>query len=39
MVTQFAAALSRGALQTCIADLSAYRFDIIGAFDMMLTGV
>jgi toxin CcdB len=39
MVTQFAAALSRGALQTYIANLNAYRFDIISAFDMMLTGV
>jgi toxin CcdB len=39
MVTQFAAALSRGALRTHVADLTPYRFDIIGAFDMMLTGV
>ena len=39
MVTQFAATLGRSELRTKLADLTAYRFDIIRAFDMMLTGV
>ena len=39
MVTQFAATLGRSELRTKVADLTAYRFDIIRAFDMMLTGV
>ncbi|WP_174286749.1 CcdB family protein [Sphingomonas bacterium] len=39
MVTQFAAAVSARVLGTKITNLAIHRFEIIGAFDMMLTGV
>lgn len=39
MVTQFATAVRTGELRQHAAHLGNYRFDIIGAFDMLLTGV
>jgi toxin CcdB len=39
MVTQFAAAVGTNDLHAKVANLAAFRFDIIGAFDMLLTGV
>ena len=39
MVTQFAAAVGTNALQAKVANLVEFRFDIVGAFDMLLTGV
>ena len=39
MVTQFAAAVSCKELLDTVADLSAFRVQIAGAFDMLLTGV
>ncbi|MCU6455124.1 CcdB family protein [Sphingomonas sp. A2-49] len=39
MVTQFAAAVSCNELGDTVADLSAFRIQIVGAFDMLLTGV
>lgn len=39
MVTQFAAAVSVRDVRRPLTSLAAYRFDIIGAIDMLLTGV
>lgn len=39
MLTQFAAAVSCRELADKIAALSAFRFQIVGAFDMLLTGI
>lgn len=39
MLTQFASAVRRNELKSKVASLLTYRFDIISAFDMMLTGV
>ena len=39
MVTQFATAVRTGELRQHVTHLGNYRFDIIGAFDMLLTGV
>lgn len=39
MLTQFAAAVSSGELRVRVAHLDRHRFEIIGAFDMLLTGV
>ncbi len=39
MVTQFAAAVRVRDVRTPVTSLAAYRFDIIGAIDMLLTGV
>jgi toxin CcdB len=39
LLTQFAAAVRHKELKTRVASLLPYRFDIISAFDMMLTGV
>jgi toxin CcdB len=39
MVTQFAAAVSSKDLRAKVTNLGTYRFDVIGAFDMLLTGV
>jgi toxin CcdB len=39
LVTQFAATVRSNQLRNKIASLDRSRFDIIGAFDMLLTGV
>ncbi|MFK3889476.1 CcdB family protein [Sphingomonas sp. NPDC079357] len=39
MITQFAAAVRVSELRKLVITLRDYRFDIIGAFDMALTGV
>ena len=39
MLTQFATAIRQRDLKTRVASLLPHRFDIISAFDMMLTGV
>jgi toxin CcdB len=39
MITQFSAAVSCRDLVEKVADLAAFRFQIVGAFDMLLTGV
>lgn len=39
MITQFAAAVRVSELRRIVITLRDYRFDIIGAFDMALTGV
>lgn len=39
MITQFAAAVRISELRRKVMTLRDYRFDIIGAFDMALTGV
>ena len=39
MVTQFAATVGATDLKTKVTTLTAFRFDIVGAFDMLLTGV
>lgn len=39
MVTQHAAAVHASELRAKVTDLDRHRFDIIGAFDMLLTGV
>ena len=39
MVAQFSAAVGLSELRTRVTNLAAFRFDIIGAFDMLLTGV
>ena len=39
LITQFAAAVSRTELQAHVASLARHRYQIISAYDMMLTGV
>lgn len=39
MATQFASAVRTGELRQHLTHLGNYRFDIVGAFDMLLTGV
>ncbi len=39
MVTQFATAVRTNELRRHVTNLGSYRFDIVGALDMLLTGV
>ncbi|MDP1028681.1 CcdB family protein [Sphingomonas sp. KR1UV-12] len=39
MITQFAGAINASEFRTRVTSLAAYRFDIIGAFDVLMTGV
>jgi toxin CcdB len=39
MVTQFAATVHSNELRTRITNLAVHRLEIIGAFDMLLTGI
>lgn len=39
MATQFATAIRSSELRARVSNLASYRFDIVGAFDMLLTGV
>jgi len=39
MVTQFAGAISVGELQTRVTSLAERRLEVIGAFDVLMTGV